>query len=85
MKKAVGIIEEADTKQLTKPMSAMEPLEVCVVCSGKYKGHIVMRTAYSEHFEVMFLSDLRQDVCWTDPLDHKVTPYIGDTITLKLK
>lgn len=46
-------------------MSNMSPLQVGrVISEGSYKGTIVMRTASSENFEVMILSDPKTDNCW---------------------
>ena len=47
-------------------MSEMKPLEVCVVISGRYTGHVVMRTSVSYNFEVMDLNDPKTDSCWEE-------------------
>lgn len=78
--KAIGIKENA---MEIKPMSEMEPLEVCVVV-GRTE-HIVMRTASTEKFEVMNLTDLKASNCWIHKdCQIKVKPYTGKEITLKL-
>jgi hypothetical protein len=44
------------------PMNQMEPLQVAVVVSS---GAIVMRTASTQHFEVMNLTASEPSRCWT--------------------
>ena len=69
----------------TKPMYEMRPLEVCVVVDGAYVDHVVMRTADSDHFEVMDLTDPRPDSCWINKPIIKVRElYPGETYTLEL-
>ena len=85
--KAIGIKEKKENKVKTKPMSDMEPLEVCVVVSSVDEGNIVMRTAATEHFEVIDLTDSDVDSYWTSGLckEIKVKPYTGKEITLRLE
>jgi hypothetical protein len=45
-------------------MNEMKPLEVCVVMGGPYTGHIVIRTASSNNFEVMDLTESDIDSAW---------------------
>ena len=69
----------------TKPMYQMQPLEVCVVVEGQYKDHVVMRTADSDHFEVMDLTNPRPNSCWINKPIIKVRElYPGETYTLEL-
>ena len=71
----------------TKPMYEMQPLEVCVISTGRfYDGHVVMRTASITHFEVMNLTDPRPDYCWTGRLANLAVRelYPGETYTLEL-
>lgn len=71
--------------QKTKPMYEMQPLEVCVVVEGLYKDHVVMRTADSDHFEVMDLTNPRPNSCWTSNVPITVRElYPGETYTLEL-
>ena len=71
--------------QKTKPMYEMQPLEVCVVVEGLYKDHVVMRTADSDHFEVMDLTNPRPNSCWINKPIIKVRElYPGETYTLEL-
>ena len=69
----------------TKPMYQMQPLEVCVVVSSDYTGNVVMRTASSNHFEVMNLTKSVKDGCWRhDPNLQVRELYPGETYTLEL-
>ena len=69
----------------TKPMYKMRPLEVCVVVSSDYTGNVVMRTASSNHFEVMNLTKSVKDGCWRhDPNLQVRELYPGETYTLEL-
>ena len=69
----------------TKPMYEMQPLEVCVIVSNHYTGIVVMRTADSDHFEVMDLTNPRPDSCWIcKPTIQVRELYPGETYTLEL-
>ena len=69
----------------TKPMYEMQPLEVCVVVEGCYRDRVVMRTANTDHFEVMDLTLSRPDACWVGKPSLKVRElYPGETYTLEL-
>jgi hypothetical protein len=85
MKKAFKL--ELEKVEDVKPMSKMRPLEVCVVVGEcGYKGHVVMRTASIDSFEVIDLTELREDYCWEDnAVPINVKPYEGDSITIRLK
>jgi len=62
----IEIIEAKDHGKII-PMSAMCPLAIGVICeSTNNKGHIVMRTASTENFEIMDLTNPEEDSCWTD-------------------
>ena len=83
----IKLISKQDTQPAakTKPMYQMQPLEVCVVVEGQYKDRLVMRTADSDHFEVMDLTDPRPDSCWINKPIIKVRElYPGETYTLEL-
>jgi hypothetical protein len=46
-------------------LSELKPLQFAIVCGGHiYDGHLVMRTASTEKFEVINLSLFRKDSCW---------------------
>lgn len=66
-----------------KQMNEMRPLEVCVL---KEPRHVVMRTASWSKFEVMDLSQIELDGCWTrreeDLLVRELLP--GEEYTLRL-
>jgi len=50
-------------------MNEMEPLEIGVICESPHnngKGHVVLRTASFDKFEVIDLTDPGTDCCWTD-------------------
>jgi hypothetical protein len=81
--KAIGI-KESENEVETKLLSDMEPLEVCVVASGEYKNHIVMRTASEAIPEVMDLTDLKPNGYFGRNTTLRVKPYTGKEITLKL-
>ena len=84
MKKAVGIVQVSEEN--VKLMSEMDPLEVCVIVGDEYTSHIVMRTASKLNFEVIDLTDMREDSSWTvGSKEVKVKPYEGNSITIKLK
>jgi hypothetical protein len=51
--------EEAE--ECVIPMRKMEPTQVGVTVEG---GSLVMRTASTDHFEVMNLSNVRAGGCW---------------------
>ena len=69
----------------TKPMYEMQPLEVCVIVGNNCTGNVVMRTADSDHFEVMDLTNPSPDSCWIHKPDLKVRElYPGETYTLEL-
>ena len=69
----------------TKPMYEMQPLEVCVVVDPSYKGHVVMRTADKDHFEVMDLTAPGENSCWVNTPTVIVRElYPGETYTLEL-
>jgi hypothetical protein len=60
-------IIEKETKKKLKiiKMCEMLPLQVGrITKSHNYDNHIVMRTASSEKFEVMNLTEPGQDSCW---------------------
>ena len=60
------MIELVKNQDIIKPMSEMQPLEVCVVVDGFYKNEIVMRTSASDQFGVMNLSDPRTNNFWAN-------------------
>lgn len=84
---ATGIIAKEKLEPKVKPMSEMEPCEVCVVEEGgDFYGRVIMRTASVDKFEVMDLYDIGLNNCWQDPdCSILVKPYEGDSITIKLK
>ena len=58
-------IQETDARKVI-PMCEMEPLQIGVIESGdSHQGHIVMRTASTNHFEVMDLTEPEEDNCWS--------------------
>jgi hypothetical protein len=52
-------------------MKDMKPLQVGVMVNN---GHIVMRTAGLDHFEVMNLSYPNEDACWVGNPNHYTHP-----------
>jgi len=80
------IISEGPKEKNIK-MCDMKPLQVGYVVGGFYNGHLVMRTASIDKFEVIDLTQYREDTCWTDlEIDHNVKLLVPDeevTITLK--
>ena len=70
----------------TKPMHQMRPLEVCVISADcSYDDHVVMRTADTDHFEVMDLTNPKPDSCWVGKPRLQVRElYPGETYTLEL-
>ena len=83
------IMGENQNEAIVK-MYHMKPLQVGrIVCNGNdmRNNHLVMRTASTEKFEVIDLSEYREGACWTNPgVDHDVKLLRPDeevTITLK--
>ena len=83
MKTLKGITTNIKEEKLTKEMSEMQPLEVCVITDGHYTGEIVMRSASKDTFEVFSISNPSPAFCW-ESCSLEVTPYKGDSITLQL-
>lgn len=84
----IKLISKQATKPTakTKPMYQMQPLEVCVISTDcSYVGHVVMRTADTDHFEVLDLAKSSPDSCWTGRPELLVRElYPGETYTLEL-
>jgi len=62
-------IEGAKEYGQVSTMDEMKPLEIGVICEApgnSNKGHLVMRTASTQNFEVINLTDPREDGCWTN-------------------
>jgi len=68
---AIRKIEIKEIKDpLIREMGDMRPWEIGqVVTEGSYQGHYLMRTASTDQFEVMDLSDPSEDSCWTRKVD----------------
>lgn len=65
-------VSNLDTK-IVKTITEMKPLEVGrIISKNSYKDAIVMRTASSEKFEVMNLSEPGLDACWITDSDYEV-------------
>lgn len=66
-------------------MIDMQPLGVGRIANGYYKGCIVMRTASSDNFEVMDLTESRVDGCWTcaSTIEVELLP-VGEKIVLEI-
>jgi hypothetical protein len=63
------IVGEEVTELEVIQMHEMEPLTIGQIVNAPlhgYKDAFVMRTASTEHFEVMNLSAPEEDSCWTD-------------------
>jgi len=67
-------IIQCDKDVSVKEMGDLEPLEFGVVINGDYQGHLVMRTASVNKFEVIDLTAFGPDHCWT----------IGNDLLIKL-
>ena len=84
----IKLISNQATKPIakTKPMYQMQPLEVCVIVgTSDYIDHVVMRTADTDHFEVLDLTNSRPDSCWIGVPSLKVRElYPGEAYTLEL-
>ena len=84
----IKLISKQDTQPAakTKPMYEMQPLEVCVIVDPfRYTDSVVMRTADTDHFEVLDLTKSRPDSCWVGKPSLKVRElYPGETYTLEL-
>ena len=68
-------------------MNEMQPLDegYIVTIGSPYYGHLVMRTASSKHFDVINLTDISPDSCWTNNCELMVrllSP--GEAVTIKL-
>ena len=77
--KLIGIKELGGNQVETKPMSKMEPLEVCVVVGDFYDGHIVMRTASEVYFEVIDLTEILIESAKKNIKENKVIYWTDDT------
>ena len=68
----------------TISMGDMLPLQIGEITRGDNRRVIVMRTASSENFEVIDLTDAGEDNCWTSP--NSVIPVrlftAGESVTL---
>lgn len=67
MSKILVTITQPLTKQTIVKMRDMRPLQIGRIVRStvrSYIGEIVMRTASTDKFEVMSLSNLKEDVCW---------------------
>ena len=57
----------------TSYMKDMNPLDVAVILdSGEGEGHIIMRTADVDRFEVMDLTEFSPNACWAEGYNIKV-------------
>jgi hypothetical protein len=65
------------------PMADMKPCQVGIVRGGHYDGHVVMRTASSENFEFMDMSNFVID-CW-DISSFWSVEIVEAEITIKIK
>jgi hypothetical protein len=72
-----------------KFMYEMEPLEIGQIMPDNlidgYDGDIVMRTASSCQFEVMNLSNMQKNKCWTQNLCSLLVRILDADITITLK
>jgi hypothetical protein len=61
------ISEGTAQERRTVKMSEMRPCEWgrIIYSARSYNGHLVMRTASRNKFEVMDMTDMRIDSCWT--------------------
>jgi len=82
----IKLIEETPVIQTDKikKMSEMKPLEVCVTVDA---SAVVFRTASSDHFEVIDMSNVGVDECWVD--NYSFSPKVrelreGESYTFEL-
>jgi hypothetical protein len=69
------------------PMLQLKPCQIAVVTdeNQEYYGHLVMRTASMEQFEVMDLTEFQEGECWITPENTaKVIP-VEASITIVIK
>jgi len=78
MSVSVGIFRNEKDLSGKKPMANMEPLEVCVIEDNKswQNGHVVMRTASGNNFEIMDLSDPQTGCCWANHINKAGGPMV---------
>jgi hypothetical protein len=60
------ISEEQPPERRIVKMSEMRPCDWGRIIEGSKIGHLVMRTASSYKFEVMNMTAIRVDSCWTN-------------------
>ena len=63
--------KETTIKDTVVEMGDLEPFQIGIIVDTDssckvYKGHLVMRTASTDKFEVMDISEPKEDMCWTD-------------------
>ena len=78
--------EEPKERRIVK-MSEMRPCEFGrIIDLHNRSGHLVMRTASSTKFEIMDLTDMHQDSCWTHGYDAVEVELSrnGEKFTLKI-
>lgn len=76
------IIDKSAVKKI--PASQLEPLQICRIEGGPYKGEIAMRTASEAGYELMKLSNPGINKCWLADIDILVTPLPNATIEVHL-
>jgi hypothetical protein len=67
------------------PMNELKPLEFAIATEGYCKGHIVMRTASTNKFEVINISRFEENICWTDGDVDLLVQRINVDIIIKIK
>ena len=80
----ITVTENDKTKTIN--MGNMKTLDIGRIRGGEYEGHVVMRTASTDKFEVMNMTESRTDVCWTKHNTLQVELFkSGEAITITAK
>ena len=78
MKVSVGVFRNEKNLSSPKPMANMEPFEIGVIEDNRswQNGHVVMRTASGNNFEIMDLSDPQTGSCWANHINKAGGPKV---------
>lgn len=83
MSTKVNIVNDSSPKVIS--ITEMKPLQVAVIHGDHHNcGHVVMRTASIDNFEVIDITDPKPDNCWENHASFLVR-LVHAEITVKIK